>query len=248
MSGVIIKAGQTRTMAQGMLGLDLRDIAQKAEAILAEASAQAARVREQALRDAEQRRRELFEQARREGLAQGVAEGRKQGFDAALKEARGQFEQDRAALAQALPGMVSELARRREQLYAVARRDVVVLAIAIAGRIVKRFSSLEEAAPDAAAQACGEALKLVGEASEVIVRVHPADARAIELLAGDTHAALTASRHVRIVEDESIERGGVRVEAADTRVDAQASTRVQRIADELVSDWRTRMKELSLSP
>lgn len=247
MSGVIIKAGQTRTMAQGLLGLSLRDIADKADAVLAAARAEAARLVEQATRDAETRRRELFEQARRDGLAQGLAEGRREGFDAALKEARTRFDVDSAELSRTLPALADEIVRRREQLYAAARRDVVVLAVAIAGRVVARWTALNDTAPEAAVQACDEALAFVAEASDVTIRVHPADASAVELLAGETSSALNRGRHLRIVEDESIERGGVRIETADTQVDAQAATRVDRIADELVTDWRKRMKELSLA-
>ena len=131
-------------------------------------------------------------------------------------------------------------------MYLAARRDVVVLAMAIAQRIVSRLAGLADAAPEMAAEACRQALELVGEATEAVIRVHPDDRRALEQIAEGLSRAVQSSRHLRLVEDPSVGRGGVVVETADCAVDAQAASRVERIADELVTDWRQRMKALAI--
>jgi len=246
MSGVIIKAGDVGRVTRSLRSLNLRDIAEQAEAMLAAARVEAERIVSEARREAQAGREGVRQAAHDEGRAEGLAEGKQAGHQAALAEAREQFAADQSALQSALSKLLEDLGERREQLYASARRDVVVLAIVIASRIVRRFASLEAVAPDAAMDACEEAFGMLQAASEVVVRTHPDDAASIERLAGQVAEQIKTSRHVRIVEDESVGRGGVRVAAADTAVDATIDSRIERIADELVTDWRQRAATLGI--
>ncbi len=246
MSRVIIKAGDVGRVTRSLASLDLRDIAGQAEAMLAAARVEAERIIDDARCQADAGRVAVRQAAHDEGLAEGLAEGRAAGHEAALTEAREQFAADQSALQSALSKLLADLGERREQLYASARRDVVVLAIVIASRIVRRFASLEAVAPEAATEAGEEALGLLQATSDVVVRTHPDDAAAIERLAGQLAEQTRESRHVRIVEDESVGRGGVHVAAADTAIDATIGTRIERIADELVTDWRDRAEALGI--
>ncbi len=246
MSRVIIKAGEVGRVTRSLSSLNLRDIAGQAEAMLAAARVEAERIVEDARCQAEAGRAAVRQAAHDEGHAEGLAEGRQTGRQTALAEAREQFATDQSALQSALSKLLENLGERREQLYASARRDVVVLAIVIASRIVQRFASVEAVAPEAAADACEEALRLLQSASEVVVRTHPDDAAAIERLAGRIAEKTRDSRHVRIVEDDSVGRGGVHLAAADTAIDATIGSRIERIADELVTDWRHRAETLGI--
>lgn len=242
----VIKAHDSRRLSGALQGLDLRDIAEQAEALLASARAQAERIVQEAHERAESEREVVRQTAYRKGYEQGMAAGSENGRDEALAEARKAFAKDQASLVSALMKLVRDFDQRRERMYASARLDVVVLAIAIASRLSRKFSSMEDIAPDAAVQSCEEALALVREATEVVIRVHPEDSTALEHLVDQMTSAVKSSRHIRIVEEPGIDRGGVRVESADSEVDATITTRIERIADELVTDWRRRMKDLSI--
>ncbi len=246
MSRVIIKASDVGRVTRSLASLDLRDIAGQAEAMLAAARVEAERIIDDARCQADAGRAAVRQAAQAEGHAEGLAEGRAAGHEAALTEAREQFAADQSALQAALSQLLKDLGERREQLYASARRDVVVLAIVIASRVVKRFAAVEVDAADAASQACDEALGLLQAASEVVVRTHPDDAASIERLAERLAEQTRDTGHVRIVEDESIGRGGVHVAAADTAIDATIGTRIERVADELVTDWRHRAEALGI--
>lgn len=248
MSRVILKAGDVGRVTRSLRSLDLRDIGGQADAMLAAARVEAERIVREARGQAEAGRAAVRQAAHDEGRAEGRAEGRSAGYEAALAEAREQFATEQSALQSALSKLLSDLGERREQLYASARRDVVVLAIVIASRIVRRFASSETLAPEAATEACEEALGLLQAASEVVVRTHPDDAASIERLSEQIAEQARASRHVRIVEDETVGRGGVHVAASDTAIDATIGSRIERIADELVSDWRSRVKALGMEP
>ncbi|MFQ5411479.1 MAG: FliH/SctL family protein [Phycisphaerae bacterium] len=246
MSGVIIKAGESRCTTRGLYGLELRDIAEQADAILASARAEAETIVHAAQSRAQSEQDTIHRAAHRAGYEKGMAEGRSAGHDAALAEARERFSREQATLVSALTKLVENFDQQREQLYAAARRDVVVLAIAIGTRISERFALMENIDTGAAEQACGEALRLVEKATNVVIRTHPEDAVSIRHLSEQLETAVKRSRHVRIVDDESVDRGGVTVAAADGKIDASIQSRVRRIADELVTDWRERMKALSI--
>ncbi|QOJ03818.1 MAG: hypothetical protein HRU71_10135 [Planctomycetia bacterium] len=242
----VIKAGDARLATRGMYSLDLRDIEHEAAQVLAAARAQAERIIAEA-RAAAHAQSELTRQtAHREGYAQGQARGQETGHAAALEEARARFAEEHAALGRALTEALAAFAARREQLYAEARRDVVLLGATIASRVWSRLAADESVVTQVALGAMGEALEMVGRATQAMVRVNPADAAALERFAASVQGVAEESSHIRIVADESVARGGVRIETADSVVDATIAQRLDRVADELVSGWRERLAALGL--
>jgi flagellar assembly protein FliH len=246
MSGAVIKADQAVFASRGRYSLDLRDISQQAVDMIAAARCEAEGIVAEAGRQAASVREAIRQAAHREGYEKGLAEGRERGSHEALAQARERFAKDQASLAAALTQVIDAFNAQREKLYLAARRDVVVLAVAVARRIAARLPELDGATGEAAVKACEEALELMREATEVVVRTHPDDWSAVEQLAAELGRSMQGSRHMRIVEDPSIGRGGVVLQSTDSVIDAQAPARVDRIADELMADWRKRLKELSL--
>ncbi|HVP10478.1 MAG TPA: FliH/SctL family protein [Phycisphaerae bacterium] len=246
MSRAVIKADEARFASRGMYSLDLRDISRQAADMIATARAEAERLVVEARRQAETLRESIQRAAHREGYEKGLTEGREKGRAEALAQAREQFAKDQASLVTALTGLLEAFKAQREKLYLAARRDVVVLAVTLARRIVARLPELGDAADDAACKACEEALQLVRGATDVVIRTHPDDRTALEHLVDEIKSSMQASRDIHLVEDASVGRGGVVLESADCTIDAKASSRVDRIADELVAGWQRRMKELSL--
>lgn len=246
MSGAIIKADDSQLRTKGLYSLDLRDISREAEAMLTSAREEAQRIIEEARRSAAAEKDSIRHEARDDGRRIGVAEGLAAGRQTGLEEARKQFTEQQASLLSALTKTLADFTARREEFLAAARRDVVVLAISIASRICQRLTGLEDVTSEIAVQACGEALDHVNEAADVSVRVHPADAAAIERLTEGLAAAFGKTRRVRLMEDASVGRGSVRVETEDTKIDATVVSRIERIADELVQHWRQREEALGI--
>lgn len=244
----VIKAGDARAVTGGALGLDLRDIATSADQILASARAQAEAIVREARRRAEEERKTIVHAAHADGYAAGLTEGRAAGEKAAAEAAARKFEADQVTLLTALTSLLSEFERRREQLYVSARRDVVVLAIAIASRIASKFAQMTEAAPQIAVEACAEALSLIREATEVVVTVHPDDAAAVSTMAAGLSSTIRAASHLSLATDPNAPRGSARVATADTQINGDIRRRIESIANELVDGWRERMAELNIEP
>ncbi|MCB9851820.1 MAG: hypothetical protein H6819_01890 [Phycisphaerales bacterium] len=242
----LIKAGSQRTLASGFAGVSLRDISREADAYLADARARADEIIAEALAEAEREKAAIREQSRREGHAEGMEAGRKAGHEAALADAKARFATDQKELVGVMVELISQFAEKRERFFAQSRQDVVLLGVAIARRLCVKLSALDGVAGDIATQAAEEALAYVRGATDVTIRVNPDDAAMMDAFVDLQSRRTLDGKHVRVAEDESIDRGGVVVETADTTVDANVTSRIDQIASELAARWRERTKELSL--
>lgn len=248
MNKTVLKAGQHQVPSNGGYSLDLRDISKKADGLLDAAQLEARRLLEEARRQADLHGQQVMQSSQRLGYEEGTARGREAGYAAALEEAKESFAKDQAALLATLCDLLENFKDSRERFLVEARQDVIVLAVAIASRVLSSLSELGDAASAAAIEASRDALELIGASTEVVIRTHPDDCSAVERFCQQLDAELKSSRHVRIVADPELSRGSAVVETADTTVDATVTERVRRIADELVTDWRTRLENLALKP
>lgn len=248
MSRAIIKPGCERFMSLGSSGLELRDIAAKADNVLAAAREEAAKI----LANARSEAAMLHEAARREGFEEGKTSGqthgRDEGLREALEEARKRLKSDEASLVSALKEMIESFSADRERMLSAARRDAVVLAVAIAGRVCQKLSQIDDAAIEMAREACTEALQLISESTEAVIRVHPQDASAISELTAELADRIRSARGVQLTADETVGRGGVVVATSNSVVDATVAGRIDRIADELISGWRGRLEGWEKTP
>jgi flagellar assembly protein FliH len=145
----------------------------------------------------------------------------KDGYDAGYEEgsARGRLE---AAELHQLVGSVDEALSALDKTIG---EEVLSLALEIARLVVRDTISTR---PEIIASVIREAL-LQSPYPNAQIRLHPADA---ELARRYLAEQLNSSGH-RLVEDPSIERGGCKIEAAGTQVDATVSTRWRRITESL---------------
>jgi flagellar assembly protein FliH len=145
----------------------------------------------------------------------------KDGYDAGYEEgsARGRLE---AAELHQLVGSFDEALTALDKTIG---EEVLSLALEIARLVVRDTISTK---PEIVATVIREAL-LQSPHPNAQIRVHPADA---ELARRYLAEQLTSSGH-RLVEDPSIERGGCKIEAGGTHVDATIATRWRRVTESL---------------
>jgi len=152
-----------------------------------------------------------------------------------LAEAREEFKQKQQSLVSALTEVVNDLDLRKGRLLSQAHKDLVSLAVSIARKVIKLVA---EASPAVCEENVREAVALTGSASDVVVRVHPEERESLEMVVGDIVEQLGQSKHVRLVADESVDRGGCVVQTEAGQVDGRIETQVSRIAEELLgSEW-----------
>jgi len=148
-------------------------------------------------------------------------EARKEGYDAGYEEgtARGRVE------AMNIHGLLQGLEDSLTTLDQEVAEEILSLSIEVARQMVRHHFA---AHPESVAELIREALLQMPQA-HAMVHVNPDD---LELARDYLGEQLTHAGH-RLVEDASISRGGVRIDAGGSQIDATVQTRWRRILDNL---------------
>lgn len=149
----------------------------------------------------------MFEQAREEGQAVGYQTGK----TAARAEA------------ERLGELVHNMDQALDRLGGEVAEEIVALAIAIARQMVKHTLADH---PATIAETVREALQQLPQ-SKVRIHVHPDDATLLR----EYHADQLEHGHHELIEDDTITRGGCRLQAAGCEIDAMLETRWRRILE-----------------
>ena len=158
---------------------------------------------------------EIERQAREEGYAAGLAEGRA----AAKKEL-----DERVAR---LDAICTAAARPLGEFDDAVERELALLATVIAQRVVARELQLDPSLIDRAVREAAAALP--SATRDLRVWVHPADMDLLRELAA-------AEPHWRFGANPSLQRGDCVLESASSRLDARVSTRLAAVVDAVIGD------------
>jgi len=165
---------------------------------------------------------EEIEAIQQQAREEGFAEGREAGFAAGVEEARELME---ARLAQ-FDAVLATLTAPLEDLDEQVVDQIASLAMAVARHLVRRELRTD---PGQVVAVVREALAaLPVGARKVCVTLHPDDAALVrEVLA--VHEDDEDALRWKIVEDPLLTRGGCKVEAEDSRIDASVEKRLNQI-------------------
>jgi flagellar assembly protein FliH len=198
-----IDAEQIRADARALIDAAATD----AEKMLRDAAAHAREM----LAAADARVAEIEEQARADAHEEGLAAGREAG--------RAELEEQVASIRELLESVRAQ----RNSVIESAEPELVRLALSVAERIVYDHVAID---PDVVLENVRHALtRLIGR-EVVTLRVNPAD---LETLRShrDAVAAGNDVEHLRIVEDQRVDRGGVMIETDAGTIDAKVSTQLR---------------------
>jgi len=164
------------------------------------------------------------------GQQQGLSEGRETGQSAAQEEAREQ----NAVIAARLTALVDAMDQALDAMGQEVAEEIVALAIELARQMIGRAF---DGHPETAAAAVRQALALLPQ-GKVNIHLHPEDVALVrEYLADQLEHG-----HHRLIDDETLTRGGCRIETANSEVDATVETRWRRILEGLGrsgNEWQT---------
>lgn len=227
----IIKAdNQTQAGRWGLSSFELNDVLAEAQQSLADAKREAAVIRDQARHEAEVSRKAARCQGYEAGFEQGRQEGRLAGHDEAFEAARREFAEQQKSLTQACEQIFEEINATRADWQASARQDLIDLAMAIARRVVRAVGQRER---DVVCANLEEAVRLMGQRSEITIHVNPQDAASARDFADSLIGRKGRWEHVHVVEDPQVSPGGCRIDWGSGSVDTELETQLQRIESEL---------------
>lgn len=166
------------------------------------------------------RMQELQKQAWEEAYEAGRLEGLKAGADEAQSRA------------ERLDQLLTALARPFDELDETVEKQLVELAMTVVKQLFRRELRAE---PSHVIGVVRDAMKLLPVASrDVQVLLHPDDAALVR----DSLSPAEGERAWTVVEDPLISRGGCKITAENSQVDAQAEARLQAIINAITGDER----------
>lgn len=228
----IIKAKTAQPAPTGCPAVrNLVDIAAEARSVVLEARREAARITAEARAAADAGCEAVAEKAYAEGFARGRHDGYADGQKQGIAEAGAEFAARSAGLTELAEQILTELSRGRERLIHDARREMLDFALELAERVIGRVAAVDAAA---ARENLRKALELTDAAREVTVKVHPSQLAALETCLPALADALARTGAVRLVGDEGVSPGGVRLSSGRGEIDATIETQLANIAEALV--------------
>jgi len=168
---------------------------------------------------------EQLEQIRQEAQREGFEAGRKEGLAAGQKDVR--------STVQRLKQIIDAFAVPLQDVDATVEQELLTLALAIARQIIRRELKTE---PGQVVGVVREALAaLPAAARRVTIHLHPDDAALVReaLTAGAGEEASW-----RIAEDALLTRGGCRIQAEHSQIDATVEKRLAAIVAQLLGGER----------
>jgi flagellar biosynthesis/type III secretory pathway protein FliH len=200
----------------------IEEARKKADAIIRGAKEEAARIVKSA--DAERAAVQArgFAAGREEGIEKGRAESRL----AALAEAQGRLSPGAARVESLLAQLGPALENAVRRATTDAEAGVIRLALAIARAVVKREVSIDESIVRSNVAA---AIALAARRGGLEIRVHPADRVLMDQFSPELAERFDGLEIVRVVEDESVGRGGAKVAWAEGTADAGIAEQLAQI-------------------
>jgi flagellar assembly protein FliH len=177
-----------------------------------EAAAELDRLRAE-IRAAEAERDRIRDDARREGL------------ELARADALAQVRAEAAPAAEILRRAAAAIEGKRSELVTVAERDLVKLALLIAGKVVKK----EIAAGTVAIDNLRRAIELTASRHELSVLLHAQDLARIEQVLPELRREFSDLRQITLEASPAVEPGGVIVRTREGSVDATIAAQLDQI-------------------
>jgi len=234
----LIRQAQAQRVVDGAVVLDLGDLANQGERLVAEARKRA----DAEIARAQTERDRLLAGAKEDGYRAGFAEGERAGYEAGLAEGRrAALEEHGEALTRverAWDGALGSFVELRGHMLVSARRDVLRLAVRVAELVTRRRIELDERAVEGSLEAV---VSSVLRPTRLIVRVHPDDRAVSQEALPKLLETLSSGSDAELVDDASLSRGSCVAtfdEAMSGRIDASIETQLERIAKALLPDMR----------
>jgi flagellar assembly protein FliH len=185
------------------------------------------------IRDARDRAASLIEDAQAR-VAQIETEARATGFDRGVTDGRASAQAEMDEMLETMRGLIEMARIERHKIIESAEPELLRLSVAIAERILHKHVALDSTT--VLDMVRGAVTRLVNR-ENVTVRVNPAD---IELMRENRDRLMMFNdiEHLRLIEDQRVDRGGVLIETDAGTIDSKVSTQLLEARRLLAIDER----------
>lgn len=192
---------------------DIKEMGSKGEPDRAEDARKEA---ETIIKEARSRKEAIEMHAYNEGMKKGEEEGKKM----AIKKIEPLFDTFKNAMDELSSMKAAVIEEQQEQLL-----EIIFL---IAEKIIHRSIQLS---PDIVLDTVKEACKHLMESDDIQVRLHPSDFEYIREIEDVLGKKLSGKKEIQIIEDNTIDRGGVIIDTEFGEIDATIRSQIDHMKD-----------------
>jgi flagellar assembly protein FliH len=168
-------------------------------------------------------------------VTQIEAEARDRGHEEGVAAGKASVDAEMESMIHTMRDLIESARAERHEIIETAEPELVRLALAIAERVVHQHIALE---PSVVVDNVRQALTRLATREVVTLRVNPADLDTIREHR-DAIVASTDVDHLRIVEDQRVDRGGVIIETDAGTIDSKISTQLREARRAITADEST---------
>lgn len=199
------------------------DQAQKLKTRAEEEAAAAVEAAEARIRELEAQAKERIDNVHKEAFRKGFDEGREDGY----KEGKAEVER----LTGRLHAIIERALDKRGEILEKTEAEIVELVLLVAKKVVKVISENQK---NVVIQNIVQALRKLRSRSEVTIRVNLADLQLASEHAKDFVAMAENAKHIQIVEDTTIDRGGCIIETDFGEIDARIASQLHELEEKIL--------------
>lgn len=199
------------------------DQAQKLKTKAEEEATAAVEQAESRIRELEAQAKERIDTVHKEAFRKGFDEGREDGY----KEGKAEVER----LTGRLHAVIERALDKRGEILEKTEAEIVELVLLVAKKVVKVISENQK---NVVVQNIVQALRKLRTRSEVTIRVNLADLQLASEHAKDFVAMAENAKHIQIVEDTTIDRGGCIIETDFGEIDARISSQLHELEEKIL--------------
>ncbi|HRZ90716.1 MAG TPA: flagellar assembly protein FliH, partial [Spirochaetia bacterium] len=166
---------------------------------------------------------ERIDSVHKDAFRKGFDEGRESGY----KEGKAEVER----LTGRLHAVIERALDKRGEILEKTEAEIVELVLLVAKKVVKVISENQK---NVVVQNIVQALRKLRTRSEVTIRVNLADLQLASEHAKDFVAMAENAKHIQIVEDTTIDRGGCIIETDFGEIDARISSQLHELEEKIL--------------
>lgn len=199
------------------------DQAQKLKTKAEEEASAAVDAAQERIKELEAQAKERVDAVQKEAFRKGFDEGREDGY----KEGKAEVER----LTGRLHSVIERALDKRSEILEKTEAEIVELVLLVAKKVVKVISENQK---NVVIQNIVQALRKLRTRSEVTIRVNLADLQLVSEHTKDFVALAENAKHIQIVEDTTIDRGGCIIETDFGEIDARISSQLHELEEKIL--------------
>ncbi|MCL5283169.1 MAG: FliH/SctL family protein [Armatimonadetes bacterium] len=167
---------------------------------------------------------QIEQDARSQGYQLGYEEGYKIGSDKARLAIQAEFDGLRSQYQEALINLLNKIEERRRQIWQEVEPQVVEMVLELTRRVIHQEVQQHS---DVVLAIIRGALRRATDRHELVIRVNPDDFPTVDQARQDILAIADGCKHLEIIEDRRVDRGGCVVDTPAGTIDARIQTQME---------------------